>query len=173
MVVRQQLTAVLNYIMTVYDRAISAFKENLLTKSSKSEGYPLILWIQPPMHEHFPNNSHRFRFNKSLEEVVKLHAATFTLPLKKVWDHKDISLFLSSQRFTPEGYKTYWEAVDRTVRYFDSVILKKLDKKKPKNLVGQNDQFKWRRCSSTHTQGEVMIQDYHKLLPPPSRYLHY
>ena len=45
-----------------------------------------------------------------------------------------------------DGYTAYWEAVDRTVWYLDSIMLKKHDKFKKKKSFGfpdQKDQFKW------------------------------
>ena len=73
----------------------------------------------------------------------------FTLELKKVWDPKDLSLYLSSQRFTTDGYSAYWEAVDKTIRYFDSVILKKNEKKKVQkppfgSQFAQKEQLRWK-----------------------------
>ena len=64
--------------------------------------------------------------------------------VKHVWDPKNLNLYLKdNQRFTAEGYTAYWEAVDRTVRYFDSVLPKK--QKKGKNLKKNmdTDRFKW------------------------------
>ena len=71
------------------------------------------------MHDEFNNKefSLRYKFNKSLEEVAKLHNNVYTLALKKVWDPKDINLFSAEyNRYTNEGYRSYWEAVDKTVR---------------------------------------------------------
>ena len=135
----------LNFVMTEYDRCVATFKENLPAKCIKYNGYPSFLWIQAPMHENFTNNENRHRFNKALEDVVKMHTNSHTLELKKVWDPKDKGLYLDSQRFSVDGYKAYWEAIDKTVRYFDSIVLKRNEKKKvQKNgskKFDQKDQF--------------------------------
>ena len=90
--------------------------------------------------------------------------------LKKVWDSKNLNFFLeSSQRYTAEGLTAYWEAVDRTVRYYDSVLLKKQDKKKLQRSLesSQKDRFQWQNPS---LNGRFEDQDkttFKKLPPPP------
>ena len=144
----------LNFIMTHHERCIAAFKETLPAKSIRST-HLSILWIQAPEHINFINNRLRYKFDKCLEEVTSLHSNVYTLQLKKVWNQDDQTLFLQdSQRFTALGYKNYWEAVDRTVRYFDSIVLKKQTKDVQKKfggqkgkIFGQKDRFRWQNPS--------------------------
>ena len=145
---------ILNYIMTQHQRSISIFKENLPARCVRSD-FPKILWIQAPLHNGFHNNSLRKKFNRCLEDVVKIDPNTHTLFLKRVWEPADSRLYISdSCRFTAEGYKVYWEAIDRTIRYFDSVILQKQNvsalrktqkftKLSQKDSNDQNDRFRW------------------------------
>ena len=136
----QSLGKLVNFIMTEYDRNISLFKEKLPAKCLRD--YPYLLWIQPPMHDAFNNSALRFKFNKCLVEITKLHHNAFTLALKKVWDPKDPALYSTEyHRFTSEGYKSYLEAVGKTVRYFDSVVLKKNYAKKARC---------WKKSTSPH-----------------------
>ena len=142
--------------MMEHDRSVASFKDFVSARSLHAD-HPQIPWIQLPMHDLFPDNGLRYKFNKSLEEIARLHNNVYTLALKKVWDSKDTSLFIrefDAGRFTSIRLKTYWEAVDRTVRYFGSVILKKQFLRKTqkpgtgKNSVhGQKDQkhdrFRW------------------------------
>ena len=111
--VSRTFSRLLNYVMTEFERAEATFKENLPAKCIKQD-YPYFLWIQSPMHKNFLNCSHRYKFNKSLEEVSKLHQNIFTLALKKVWCEQDDNLYLDSQHFSAAGYRAYWEAVDKT-----------------------------------------------------------
>ena len=127
-------------------RAVATFKETLAVKSLKS-AYPSILWIQPPSHDGFVNNSERYKFNKCLQEAVKFHEDVYTLELKKSWEPNNGNLYLAvCQHFTCDGYCTYWEAVDKTIRYFDSIMLKK-EKSKSMSKSFQkgdlNDHFRW------------------------------
>ena len=141
------------FIMTEYERGVISFKENLPAKSKK-DGYPHFLWIQAPLHDKFPNNNERVKFNHSLEEACKLHCNMSTLELKKVWNIHDENLYSELQnKITSDGYIKYWDAVDKTVRYCDSVALKKKALKnsvfKPKQDFtyvpnrSQNDKFRW------------------------------
>ena len=131
------IACLVNHIMTEHERTITSFKENLPAKSIKQD-YPHILWICPPEHENFTDNSCRFKFAKCLEEVSRLHPNVSCLTLKKVWDPRNGNLYLKeSQRFTSDGLDAYWDAIDRTVRYCDSVVLKKPDK------------FKWKKLSTS------------------------
>ena len=151
--VSKLLTRILNYIMTEHSRAILAYKEHLPAKCLRP-GFPHILWIHAPLHDNFSDNSQRYKFNKSLDEVSKMHKDVSALMLKKVWDPTDDSLFLQhSRRYSTDGLNSYWEAVDHTVHYCDSIMLKKLQsvgRKAPKNNTAtdlksdQKDRFKWK-----------------------------
>ena len=168
------IARVLNYIMTEHERMITAFKEYLPSKSIRND-HPQILWIQSPLHDNFTNNGDRYKFNKCLEESVKFHSNVHTLMLKKVWDSKNSELF-QLNRYTSFDLQSYWEAIDRTVRYFDSILLKKLLKtdvkmkqNKPGNTQnrvqsGQNDCFCWKKPASEFEDGR-----FAKLPEPPLR----
>ena len=58
----------------------------------------------------------------------------------------------------------YWEAVDHTVRYFDSVILKKkfsMDGRKTQKqkVTGQKDRFDQKDCTSDRFQWQNPMYD--------------
>ena len=165
------LGKLLNYVMTEHERNIAAFKEYMPAKALRPDSLK-ILWIQAPLHQNFSNCNLRKMFNTCVEEVVRLHSNTHSLMLKHVWNPKDNTLFLrDSNHFTAEGYTAYWEAVDRTVRYFDSVVLKKIQQNKVKNLRNvqhflngdQKDRFRWQKAEF-NVQQDVKVQ---RLLPPP------
>ena len=160
---------ILNYVMTEFECNISIFKENLPAKCLKSD-YPHILWIQAPLHDGFQNNQQRVKFNSCLEDVVKVHSNSSTLMLKKAWEPKNLNLFLEEQQcFTSEGYRTYWEAVDKTIHYCDSIMLKKHDKGKNPKLdkssdSDQKDRFKWQHPKYNR---DFTVTKFKKLPPPP------
>ena len=143
--ITKAFSRMLNYIMIEFERSTAAFKEHLPAKAVR-HGFPKFLWIQAPYHDHFSDNNLRFKFNRILEEMVKFHMDTFTLSLKKVWNDKNPNLYIQeAHRFTAEGYSTYWEAADRTVRYFDSILLKKQEKPKRKTLMHNTDRLQIRK----------------------------
>ena len=176
--ITKALSRLVKFIMTEFERGVSSFKENLPAKS-KREGYPHFLWILAPIHDKFSNNSERYKFNKAVEDMAKFHVNTSCLELKKIWSIHDEDLYAEEQdRYTIDGYKRYWEAIDRTVRYCDSVVLKnkeRRNKSKTKSTMfqppnrGQNDQFRWRNPmlnSPRRTSDERNV--YRKLPTPPA-----
>ena len=129
-------TKMINYVMTGCERNVAIFKENLPAKVMKAT-YPQFLWIQAPVHDYFTDNELCYKFNHCFKS--KLHSNCTSLMLKKAWDPKDTTLFINeSQQFTSRGYTIYWEAVDKTVHYFDSVMLKKHDIKRKNLKKGDN-----------------------------------
>ena len=47
----------------------------------------------------------------------------WSLLLKKIWNSEDNSLYLrDSHRFAATGYMTYWMAVDRTIKFWDTAL---------------------------------------------------
>ena len=103
---------------------------------------------------------------------------------KKVWNPKDPDLYIhNSERFTSRGYKNYWEAIDHTVRYFDSVIIRKTDKKVQQNKAscklhnfqsGQKDQgqkdphrFHWQNPRYNMNSGDA--PSFRRLPDPPPK----
>ena len=118
--------------MTEHDKLISTQKEYLPMKAKKHD-YPHIVWIEAPEHVNFNNNLLRSKFNRSLHTAASFHDNCHVLELKKIWDGKDRTLYLSPEsRFTADGYNCYWEAVDKTGKFADTILFKKLEKKKLK-----------------------------------------
>ena len=97
------------------------------------------------------------------------------LMLKKVWDSQDTNLYIQeSRRFTASGLKAYWEAIDRTVRYFDSIVLKKrADLRKVQKPGRQHhhdqrdhtDRFCWKTPKFNRVESSQM--PFRKLPAPP------
>ena len=172
--ISKPLSRMLNYVMTEYECSLSAYREYLPSKSVRYN-QPYLLWIQAPYHDHFNNNSAHFKFNRCLDEMTKLHINTFSLMLKRVWDPKNTNFFLKDLlRYTAEGLSAYWEAVDHTVRYFDSVLLKKQDKLKRKSLQSNDpDPFCWQNPQYNKTDPEVRVNYRTLPAPPPKRWDRY
>ena len=123
---------VTDWIMTQHDRLLATQKEYLPLKA-KSTIFPKVVWILPPLHTNFNNNTQRSKFGKEVEKMAVYHENVYALALKKIWDEHDTKLFVKeTDRFTSDGYKRYWEAVDKTVKYADTILFKKqkIQKKK-------------------------------------------
>ena len=160
---------VVNYLMIQYDKLIEAQKDYLPVKAKRPD-YPQMVWIEAPTHINFSDRSKKFRrlYNASLQSMVMLHKNTWALFLKKGWDEEDNSVFLGGyeHRFTPAGLTSYWMAVDKTVKYVETILLKKEERKRNKGkeqtsnmevrrqpiipFFGknrQNDRYHWNRPS--------------------------
>ena len=159
--VSQNLGRLLDWLMREYNKIIDIQRDYLPLKAKRAV-YPHFIWIEAPMHKNFANNPDRFRFNRALNTVSKLHDNMSILGLKKIWDAKDGNLFLENERrFTTSGLHHYWEVVDKTVRYADTILLKKQGKLKQQkaaiptfagNAGGKTtlkDKYHWRTPSYT------------------------
>ena len=99
------------------------------------------------------------------------------LKLVKFWDHDNSDLFLEEQyRYTSEGLKMYWYAVDAAIRFWNVALSKKFEKlgKKPKNGLGtnvrqhSNNSFKDSR-TSFNPKREYTPQSWYKWYKNPVR----
>ena len=128
-----------HWLMDEYHKIVEAQKDYLPSKAKK-QGFPNFIWISPPTHRGFKNNSLREKFGKILEKIGLLHDNVAVLQLKKVWDPNNFSLYLECEgRFTTEGLRSYWEAVDKAVCYADTMYFKKSIRKKPGSSTSQKE----------------------------------
>ena len=118
---------ILYWLMNEFRKIISGYKDQLLPKAKKVN-YPHLIWIQAPCHDSFPKDYNELiqKFNLCLSKMGKLHLNTSVLELKKIWDPEDSTLVLPGTiTLTAKGKVTYWEAVDRTVKYCNTTTLRK------------------------------------------------
>ena len=84
-----------------------------------------------------------------MREVGKMHDNTSVLELKKVWNSKDEALYSKEQqRFSVEGMCTYWLAMDRTLKFCDSTIMRRVAKFE---LKPHNKDFNGDKVQSIHS----------------------
>ena len=126
------LARLVDWIMREHNRIVMTHKEFLPDKA-KRRNYPQFIWIEAPLHQNFNSvdNDLRERFNTCLRTISKSHKNTSVLELKKVWDKSNPNLYLNEtihSRFTAEGLKTYWLAVDCTLKFCNLIIMKRVAK---------------------------------------------
>ena len=157
---QERYARLLKWLMCQYDRMVSSQKE-YLTPKSKRANEPYFVWIKPPMHESIHSKELRLRemFKKALDNCTSMHQNTFALQLKKMWDPSDKLLYnREERRFTANGLILYWQAVDKTVKYANTLLLKKKHQKTTPNdtphhqrhSFHDNDKYHWRKPSHTH-----------------------
>ena len=117
----------LKWLMSQYDLMILSQKERLPQKAKRA-AEPVFIWIEPPLHDSIwsKENDLRSQFGRALASVASLHENTHALKLKKGWDESDRSLYNRDEcRFTAAGLISYWKAVDKTMKYANTLLLKK------------------------------------------------
>ena len=146
------MEAIVKWLMSEYRKVVDAYKDYLQTKS-KRQNWPFFIWIEAPYHTNFNNNRDHERYNKMLVQTAKDYENVAVLALKKVWDPENRNLFIKEQcRFTAERLSMYWEVVDSTVRYTDTMIVQKKELKTQK----ANDRYHWsagKRASTVSGKG--------------------
>ena len=124
---------ILRFLLKEISRLISKYKE-FLPKKAKQEFFPHCILIAPPEHKYFSNNKMR-KFSVALETIVTEYPGMCTLRLKKIWSDSDGSLYRPEQRrFTPEGFQTYWMAVNLALKFWNRVLNEIMIKKQKKEL---------------------------------------
>ena len=128
-----------------------------LKPPKKQPLHPTFIWIAPQNHTNFKDNTERRLFSRALDTAVEYHDSTFSLRLRKVWDIKDPTLFKSrDNKYTSAGYTAYWNAVDKAVKFADTLLMKKelskFDKKQNNSKDQQqhsghqhHDKYQWRQ----------------------------
>ena len=139
----------LTWLMNQYSRLIMSQKDYLPKKAKKGDD-PKFLWIEAPLNKNFKDNDYRMKFNTGLRKSAEYHTNNYTLALKKLWDEEDSSLYCrDDKKYMAKGYETYWESVDKAVKYADTLMLKKEERKKDhhtksKKRFFNTDRFHWR-----------------------------
>ena len=139
----------INSIMVEYDHLVEAQKE-FLPKRSKNNEHPIFIWIAPPTHDNFSNNHMRKKLSKSIETTSQFHKHSYVLHLKKGWDATNPGFFLrDARRYTAEGLAAYWIGVDKAIKYVDTILLKKIQRKQQQQLAyDTSGKYHW-RCNTT------------------------
>ena len=133
---------IVEYLFREIYKLISSHNDHLPARAKKAT-YPHFLWIQAPMHKNFPNNMARNKFN------IALHKNTV------LYENAESLFFDDCDRFTSRGIITYWQAVEATVQYCNTILTRgKMPKKqehsqhnvsKHARHMHQNDQFHWKK----------------------------
>ena len=139
--VSRSIGRILDWLMSEYDKIISSQKDYLPSKA-KREYFPQIVWIEVPENDNFShgNNLMRSKFNTALATASNFHDNEHVLELKKVWDPHSKNLFLKEERrFTATGLTDYWLAIDKTVKYTNTILFKKVEKSKIKKAKDRKE----------------------------------
>ena len=127
------------WLVKEYYRGILSMKEKLPTKASR-EGYPHVLFVAPTVHNLYANDNRRRKFTLAMEKVAR-ESNKFknmsVLRLKQVWDPEDRNLYLKfNKMLSEEGFRTYWKALDKSVKY----CISRMDEENTNRIVENHKQ---------------------------------
>ena len=158
----------LKWLMCQYDRQIKTQKE-WLPKKAKKDDQPRIIWIIPPSHTNMRNNTQREAFGEALQNTTEKYDRHYAVALKKIWDENDPTLFSASDlKYSSEGFKLYWNAVDKAIKYVDTLLIKKeVNKKnrfnKPNNFKSSPRSTDRRRHDTTNRKPRQDKYHWHRI----------
>ena len=127
-------------------RLLESFMLNLPIKSKKNVN-PVLIWVLATQHKNYKNNWERHIFNKCITSAVKGKRNMLALELKQVWDEYDINLVLKDRaRITDRGYQSYWNAVDKTIKFaVEMQGAKKEQEDQDRSFYNTRGRFNFRR----------------------------
>ena len=172
-------SSITDWLMKQYTRIMLEYR-NTLPLRSKQLTATQVVWIEAPYHVSFRNNELRKLFNQSLSDVARYHECMSVFQLKKIWDQEDSNFYMGdADRFTAEGLHAYWAAVDKTIKFCDTTVMKRLCKAELKNSKDKtikdnnqgfkvkkwkNDRYHW-NWGFTASEGKFPL--HHTKLPTP------
>ena len=119
----------IKWLMREFWRCTMSLNEFLPDKS-RQVGWPHFLWVLPTQHKNYSNNYWRGIFADCISTEAVKYGNVSALDLKQVWDFEDGSIYpCHSKRFSYKGYDIFWQAVDRTVRYGEMILDKRMQGK--------------------------------------------
>ena len=130
---------ILECLFRLVNRVFEVYKD-LLPEKAKRDNVPHILWMAPPTHKFFTedSNTKRNHFTVSLASVVSQFKNMSMLKMLKFWDHNDSNLFMEENyKFTSAGLTIYWRSVDAAIKFWNVALAKKFEKNR-KNPGQQN-----------------------------------
>ena len=153
----------MNWIMSALEKLLAnTFMNKNVAQLLKR---PRILWVEPTLHINYePRQSTlRRKFIRSMHIVTKAHPSAITLSLKQGWNEFDRSICLNRTRRIAdgEGVKTFWRAMDNTIKYADTKVNRST--RQPLDLLFNKFQIQqdMERRLKWSLEAENMRRDWH------------
>ena len=115
---------IIEYMMSKFTSTVATIQRNYPPKAMKFT-WPHFLWIEPSINTNHQDTTLRMKFIRSLHAVSMSHNNMLVLPLKQGWDTNNPEYFLwHQQRITPKGLRALWSAIDNTIRFADTKLMR-------------------------------------------------
>ena len=143
-------------------RKMLAAHNDYLPKKAKRE--TKVVWLVPTLHQNYYNHENQLRivFGQSLLSYTRRVENNLALELKQIWDESENGLYMLEQRrFTSDGLVAFWRALDRTIRYADTIINKNITTRKP----GRDVEMKREKPEDRYEQNAPFFKKFMKKKP--------
>ena len=114
--ISEALRHLVHWMATEFNKIVEIHKDRL-TNKSKKKNYPSFMWIPPPLHANFEDNTLRNKFAKSIKSSLHIQPHHMMLKLLKVWNYEDTSL-AKANRYTLPSYKAFWKSLDSATEFW-------------------------------------------------------
>ena len=118
---------VIEFLVKEINASIESFK-GFLPNKAKKQRYPQLIWLQPSLHKNYYNTGLRKKFGTNMNNIVPIYSNNTVLRLKQFWDSENSNLVCTHRsRLSAQGHRTFWQAVDRTMRFADFKLFKEAE----------------------------------------------
>ena len=135
-----------------------------LPNKAKWQNYPHLIWIEAPYHDILWDDTEVRQLPRNHRKATWQTRFSFKSEedMESIW-YKSLHQRVSK---TIAGYKSYWEAIDRTVKFCDITSLKRIAKKEMKYFEPfnrNNDKFHWSRQEDRKPNDKRIEESLHLL----------
>ena len=115
----------IEYMMKEINNLISKILGHDLPLKANRYNRPHILWVEPTLHQNYPGpeKALRTKFIRSLHTAALNHNRMVVLPIKQNWPTYE-AMITTNGSLNIYGYKMYAKAIDSTIRYADTKLMR-------------------------------------------------
>ena len=116
------------WLMNEFRKMLMTHNDNLPKKGRRNTH---VLWIIPTDHAEYrsKNRLKRQLFGSCMVRQAKMQSRMRALQLKQIWDENNRDFYIKeARRYTADGLVAFWQAIDRTVRFYDFIVSKNEEK---------------------------------------------
>ena len=111
-------------MMASIDNVIKEFmgKGQVHGKINKYD-WPYVLWVEPVVHQNLSTSNLRAKFLRGLYTAAQMHQRMLILPFRSGWNNEAPAL-VNNNCLTHIGLHAYWAAVDSTIKFADTKVMR-------------------------------------------------
>ena len=138
----------IEWLITRMTETITDYKKKLPFKAKKGrKNWPIFVMVEASLHTLFDDFSLRVKFNNCINKIADAKNINFrTVTLSNLWCPKDMKLVVRKpNNFTPEGWRTFYSALDNAIEKLDRQIFNENKKEQmPKTETRTDNEYSHR-----------------------------